>query len=162
MYASIGIYSVTGHDHGVLEPVRRAHQVLHPAIDQALVRLRECALLVLLHSVLPTTQSVLVFCLLPGEVRIVLLWGGVLVRGPVRHATPCEQLEGELLEEVLDDVHHIRADVPDDVEQVQEGQRAGGVDPGVMFGGACGGPLPVVLGQSLGDSLVVCARWWWI
>jgi hypothetical protein len=110
------MYTIIVMDHRVLDPPRRAHQVLDTPVHQRLVRCREDAVFVLLHRCLPACTCIHVARFLGGVVWIILTWGLVLVMRPHGHSGPCEQLEGQLFEEVFDDVHHIGADVPDYVE----------------------------------------------
>jgi hypothetical protein len=106
--------------------------VFHSPVYDLLVARRECTLFSLLHSLFPARTGVEVFSLLGLIFRVVFSWGPILFVGPCGYSFPCKELEGELLEEILDDVHHIWADVPDHVEQVEPGQGAGRVDPGLL------------------------------
>jgi hypothetical protein len=108
-------------DHGVLDPLGRAHQVLDPLIHELLVSLREGALFILLHCLLPALLGIIMAPELASVVVFTFSWSLVFALVPFRCPLPGEELESDFFEEVLDDVHHVWADVPYDVEQVKEG-----------------------------------------
>jgi hypothetical protein len=145
-------------DHGVLDPFGRAHQVLHTLVHEDLILSREGALLILQHCFLPARNGFSTALLFLRELRVtasrLLVFGLVPFWGPL----PCEELESELLEEVLDDVHHVWADVPNDVEVVEEGQGARTVDSCVVPDVVLFKSLVVVASQALSDALGGIAR----
>jgi hypothetical protein len=103
-------------DHGVFNPVSRSNQILHAAICELLICFWEYAFNVLLHSQRPTRPSPLVGRQFGIVVIIFLDRHRVFSIRPFGQACPIEHTHGKFLEEVLDDVHHVRADVPDDIE----------------------------------------------
>ena len=149
--------------HRGLDPLGRPHQLLHSSVNYPLVFRREhhlmvlnagsrplcSALVVLLHFDLPLHHLLHVLLLLdPAPVHCFLwLCRSMLAKrfcGPFGDAAAAEHFECEFVEKILDDVHHVRADVPDQVEQEQKGQGACFIHP-CRFPGVCFGRTSVHL-----------------
>jgi hypothetical protein len=147
---------------GVLDPCCRAHQVLDTAVDNSLICCGKGAFLSLSHR--PSVERLLSFVLRLSFWVIwnSTLWFGVLGARPLGDAQACEQPKGEFLEPILDDVHHIRTDVPDDVELVQKGECTPRVHPRCISRVAIVWPRPRVRGLSCFDCLSVSPRSWWV
>lgn len=72
-----------------------------------------------------------------------------------------EQFKSEFFEEVFDDVHHVWADVPNDVEKVQEGQCTRPVDAGRVLDMRIPETAVVVASLALRHALCVRTRLGW-
>ena len=79
---------------------------------------------------------------------------------PDWYSRPREQFEGEFLEEVLDDVHHIGADVPNDVEEAEVGQGTRTVDSCCFLGVRFLRAAVIVRGFALRNTLSSIASIW--
>ena len=96
------------------------------------------------------------------EVRSIFRRSLVLAFVPLRDSCPREEFESQLLEPVFDDVHHIGADVPNDVEQVEEGQWTRTVDSRRFAGVRVFETAVVVAVFALRDALISIASIWGI
>jgi hypothetical protein len=153
--------------HGAPDPVRKARQVLDTLVYDFLGGDVEAAFVESLEGLI--VLGLIGFVLAPVlpvlgafRRRRVSRWldGLVLAElaGPPRTR---EYAENETLEEGLDDVHHIRAEVPDHIELVQHGQWTPVVDTGreanvgPLFPGMVGGGVGLL---ALRACLAVCPR----
>lgn len=153
-----GVSNPIGVAHEVLDPF--VHQLLGIVVEEALIETLAFLLVLLLAGLVlaPCVFVFLAFCIIS-----ITSWFFRLREFVSGLAFAREDSQDKAVEEGLDDVHHIRAEVPDHIELVQHRQRTPVVD-------ACCQPdvfleVPGVVGAVVGcvcfcASLGMGSRWW--
>ena len=82
----------------------------------------------------------------------------VFARVPIRNSCTPEHGHNQFLPEIFDNVHHVRTDVPYDIEQMQNGQWAPSIDARTFPRVAGCSPCPIITLFSLYTSTRMVPR----
>ena len=147
--------------HRVLDPPGGSHQFLNPSIDDVLVFRGEYAPLVCGARSCPSLPAVFIGSQFGVIIGTIFPGFWAFFCGPQGDSFPHKQFEGQLLKEIFDDMHHIWADIPDDIEMAQVHERAECIHAAVRSWVACIGARPCIARFALVNGLRVGSGFWW-